>query len=46
MSEGTCKNCGPPRRMTKTESSGNQEFGSLIHLVGKGEEEEKEVYMQ
>ena len=34
-SEGTCRNCGSPRRMPRTEYSGNQEFGPLTPPSGK-----------
>ena len=34
-SEGTCRNCGSPRRMPRTELSGNQEFGPLTPPGGK-----------
>ena len=36
-SEGTCRNCGSPWRMPRTEQSGDQEFGPLTHLVGNSE---------
>ena len=40
-SEGTCRNCGSPRRMPRTEHSGNQEFRPrTLPLLGKGEEAE------
>ena len=41
VSEGICRNCGSPRRMPLIEHSGNQEFGPLPHLLGKGDEEEE-----
>ena len=34
-SEGTCRNCGSPRRMHRTEHSGNQEFEPLTLPSGK-----------
>ena len=34
-SEGTCRNCGSPRRMPRREHSGNQEFGPLTPPSGK-----------
>ena len=34
-SEGICRNCGSPRRMPRTEHSGNQEFRSLTPPSGK-----------
>ena len=34
-SEGTCRHCGSPRRMPRTEHSGNQEFGPLKPPSGK-----------
>ena len=34
-SEGTCRNCGSPRRMPRTEHYGNQEFGPLTPPSGK-----------
>ena len=34
-SEGTCRHCGSPRRMHRTEHSGNQEFGPLTPPSGK-----------
>ena len=30
-----CRNCGSPRRMPRTEHSGNQEFGPLTLRSGK-----------
>ena len=34
-SEGTCRNCGSPRRMPRTEHSGNQDFGPLTPPSGR-----------
>ena len=34
-SEGICRHCGSPRRMPRTEHSGNQEFGPLTPPSGK-----------
>ena len=34
-SEGICRHCGSPRRMHRTEHSGNQEFGPLTPSSGK-----------
>ena len=34
-SEGICRHCGLPRRMHRTEHSGNQEFGPLTPPSGK-----------
>ena len=34
-SEGICRHCGSPRRMPRTEHSGNQEFGPLTARSGK-----------
>ena len=34
-SEGICRHCGSPRRMPRTEYSGNQEFGPLTPPSGK-----------
>ena len=34
-SEGICRYCRSPRRMPRTEHSGNQEFGSLTPPNGK-----------
>ena len=34
-SEGTCRNCGSPQRMPRTEHFGNQEFGPLTPPSGK-----------
>ena len=34
-SEGTCMNCGSPRRIPRTGHSGNQEFGPLNPPSGK-----------
>ena len=40
-SEGICRHCGSPQRMSRTEHSGNQEFSPRTPpIVGKGEEEE------
>ena len=33
--EGICMHCGSPRRMRRTEHSGNQEFGPLTPPSGK-----------
>ena len=33
-SEGTCRNCGSPRRMPRTEHFGNQVFGRLTPASG------------
>ena len=35
VSEGICKHCGSPRRMHRTEHSGNQELGPLTPPSGK-----------
>ena len=35
VSEGTCRHCGSPQRMPRTEHSGNQEFGPLTPPSGK-----------
>ena len=34
-SEGTCRNCGSPRRMLRTEHSGGQKFGPLTPPSGE-----------
>ena len=34
-SKGTCRHCGSPQRMPRTEHSGNQEFGPLTPPSGK-----------
>ena len=34
-SEGICRHCGSPRKMRRTEHSGNQEFGPLTPPSGK-----------
>ena len=34
-SEGMCRHCGSPRRMRRTQHSGNQEFGPLTPPSGK-----------
>ena len=34
-SEGICRHCGSPQRMSRTEHSGNQEFGPLTPPSGK-----------
>ena len=33
--EGTCRHCGSPRRMPRTEHPGNQEFGPMTPSSGK-----------
>ena len=43
VSEGICRHCGSPRRMSRREHSGNQEFGPLTPPSGKRQKEEEDV---
>ena len=41
-SEGTCRNCGLPRRLPRIANSGNQEFGPLTPPSGRRRRKKEE----
>ena len=44
-SEGICRNCRSPRRMSRTEHSGNQEFGPLTPPTDMLEKAKKTIFV-